>query len=596
MADSDNLPKFLMNLFTGAEYDKVVEELTRDDVAASSVSDLVILFNHLGERDLNLTEQQKKIITDALQKRPRNSQPKQMMSANVYTKKTIDYKYLMDCRYWSSKMFATYLIYNKVPKPQSFMISTETSALNFINSNKASTRLEPSLQNKVKEQMLKDFSATVLTRAARKMAQKRIKGQLERRAKVVREIITTEETYVSQMRTLIEYVLKPSQKTDLIPSGKIKNIFGDFTTLFSVNENFLKLLLNIRCDDYANVLIGNLFCMLGPVFKIYSEYTMSYNYINDTIIPMEKSKAPFIVWCQEQLNNKDIKEAYRKLSLTSFLITPIQRLPRYKLFLIDLVKCTPACHPDHDDVKKALSVISVVTSQVNDGKKQKEMLDKMKELQKRLVGVPDTFTLSVGSREIVGVAKAFEIRKKSSKMVELLVFNDVLLICEVVEKGVFTKTMSDKLSYEIDIKLSDLKMYDVKESDVEKKGFEVDVCLGLTYNKNNYIFAMISTEEKTKWAETISTEIETAKAKKQKLEEQAKSALKEKAEVAKHLIQAKYNTFNTVGSKTRRWKDRGTSMASLSFVEKVRMADEMNRNFAAQTNNSSSIPSTPTHQ
>ena len=41
----------------------------------------------------------------------------------------------------------------------------------------------------------------------------------------------------------------------------------------------------------------------------------------------------------------------------ALLITPIQRVPRYVLLLKELIKHTPATHPDHADLKKALSVI-----------------------------------------------------------------------------------------------------------------------------------------------------------------------------------------------------------------------------------------------
>ena len=44
-------------------------------------------------------------------------------------------------------------------------------------------------------------------------------------------------------------------------------------------------------------------------------------------------------------------------SVTSFLITPIQRLPRYLLYLKDLHSCTPEGHPDRVDVEKAYELL-----------------------------------------------------------------------------------------------------------------------------------------------------------------------------------------------------------------------------------------------
>jgi hypothetical protein len=44
-------------------------------------------------------------------------------------------------------------------------------------------------------------------------------------------------------------------------------------------------------------------------------------------------------------------------SLSSFLIAPVQRLPRYLLFLKDLHACTPADHADKPHIQQALEIL-----------------------------------------------------------------------------------------------------------------------------------------------------------------------------------------------------------------------------------------------
>ena len=41
---------------------------------------------------------------------------------------------------------------------------------------------------------------------------------------------------------------------------------------------------------------------------------------------------------------------FKLFEIRSFLITPIQRIPRYKLLLDDLKKHTPEKHPDYKDL------------------------------------------------------------------------------------------------------------------------------------------------------------------------------------------------------------------------------------------------------
>ena len=52
-------------------------------------------------------------------------------------------------------------------------------------------------------------------------------------------------------------------------------------------------------------------------------------------------------------------------NLLALLLTPIQRVPRYRLLLADLVKCTPSDHPDHDDVVQAYDTTTEVATFIN---------------------------------------------------------------------------------------------------------------------------------------------------------------------------------------------------------------------------------------
>ena len=50
------------------------------------------------------------------------------------------------------------------------------------------------------------------------------------------------------------------------------------------------------------------------------------------------------------------------MTLSSFLISPIQRVPRYCMLLEGLVKSTPAAHPDHSLLAQSLAAVSFALS------------------------------------------------------------------------------------------------------------------------------------------------------------------------------------------------------------------------------------------
>ena len=50
-----------------------------------------------------------------------------------------------------------------------------------------------------------------------------------------------------------------------------------------------------------------------------------------------------------------------QLSLESLLILPVQRIPRYELFLKELLKCTGKTHPDYKYLESGLfDVMSIL--------------------------------------------------------------------------------------------------------------------------------------------------------------------------------------------------------------------------------------------
>ena len=76
----------------------------------------------------------------------------------------------------------------------------------------------------------------------------------------------------------------------------------------------------------------------------------------------------------------------QNLTFQAFLIMPVQRIPRYKLLLDDLVRSTPPDHPDTPLLEKALSAIADVGMFVNEQIRKHEMYMRMLDLQRQLVG------------------------------------------------------------------------------------------------------------------------------------------------------------------------------------------------------------------
>jgi hypothetical protein len=61
-----------------------------------------------------------------------------------------------------------------------------------------------------------------------------------------------------------------------------------------------------------------------------------------------------------------------QLQLNALLITPVQRIPRYKMLLEEVIKSTPDGHPDKDNLEKALKEIESVAWHINEQLREHE--------------------------------------------------------------------------------------------------------------------------------------------------------------------------------------------------------------------------------
>ena len=71
------------------------------------------------------------------------------------------------------------------------------------------------------------------------------------------------------------------------------------------------------------------------------------------------------------------------LDILSFLVMPIQRLPRYVMLLEDMFKHTPDSHPDHADLGQVVIDIRYVADYVNDKKRAAESLSQVRRERER---------------------------------------------------------------------------------------------------------------------------------------------------------------------------------------------------------------------
>ncbi|EGC39000.1 hypothetical protein DICPUDRAFT_27726 [Dictyostelium purpureum] len=259
-----------------------------------------------------------------------------------------------------------------------------------------------------------------------------------RRQKVIEEIISTEQSYVKSLGTVYNSLIIPLHNSldtlnPILTKDEIFSIFGNWEILLRshvslLNEFKSKLQLNNDIENLTNIVfnsnitIGDLFLEKCEFLKDnYANYINNYDNSYQRIKRLRKGNSIF----DEIVNTFEIfQDSNNGLDLYSYLIMPIQRIPRYLLLLKELIKYTPMNHPDYQMLINAKENIKRVADHVNESKMVVENKRKISSIQESISQIP----FNLMDKERTYIREGFlEIEDTFKKDSYFFLFSDILL-------------------------------------------------------------------------------------------------------------------------------------------------------------------------
>jgi dynamin-binding protein len=238
--------------------------------------------------------------------------------------------------------------------------------------------------------------------------------RLKQRLHVIQEIVTTENTYCRDM-TIVEDIYKATASAckDLT-NEDVKGIFGNSDKVLAFTEEFQTALRtavkpvysppkdnrwrtkrgslstsNSRSTDQSTLVgmeipddetdrktrIGQVFNEYMPrMEKVYQDYVLNYFYVEGRLQKLEQ-RAGVSIWLKEcHEYARDITDAW---NLPTLLIKPSQRILKYPLLLMELLKVTPEDHPDHEALKQAKEDIKKTCDRIDAAKERSILIDQV---------------------------------------------------------------------------------------------------------------------------------------------------------------------------------------------------------------------------
>uniref|UniRef100_A0A7S3YNK9 DH domain-containing protein n=1 Tax=Lotharella globosa TaxID=91324 RepID=A0A7S3YNK9_9EUKA len=200
------------------------------------------------------------------------------------------------------------------------------------------------------------------------------------------EMVDCEESYIKSLKILRDVYQEPMEKNRKslgIDEKDLRTIFSPMLpAIITLHETILG-----EFKEKGGRKSGEVLNTKAPYFKMYVTYLNGYDRSMDVISEMRKKNKRFHKFLQKQRRG-DVKEQrrWKYMDIASYLIMPVQRIPRYELLLKEIIKNTPEGDPELSPLKTALDMVREAAQHNNQSMRSYQDVQKIVEIQSLLVG------------------------------------------------------------------------------------------------------------------------------------------------------------------------------------------------------------------
>lgn len=319
------------------------------------------------------------------------------------------------------------------------------------------------------------------------------------------ELLTTEKTYIRGLKTLSHsFILRFRKRLELgvapvlLSENDITTVFSNIESICALNCTLYGELKGLY-DEGVDVLfegIGPLFERMIPFFMVYTVYCNAYDKAASKLTDLLQSRPAL----QRHLEVEQCCES--GMSLQSFLIMPIQRLPRYVLLLSEMVKLAPAGMRGAGAIERALGKVKKLASGVNDKMGHWIAKEKVVQIAGKFVVAVD---LLAPNRFAVHDGWLWKVHQhqKGTKKYRVFVFNDMIVFATSLQgKG------REKLRMKRTLKLEAMEVHDMSDGEGITNRFLIT---SADDNEKDIIVHAASLSDKEEWLQTLGDTITKAK-------------------------------------------------------------------------------------
>ena len=283
-----------------------------------------------------------------------------------------------------------------------------------------------------------------------------------KKRETIKELLSTERTYVRHLERFVDEFVIPVQtqqekfwKDPEQQKAVCENVFRNIAEIRELSVKFFDKLVERENEFPKTQNVGDIFLsVMEHLLRRYAVYVQGFHQSVEYLDTLTNKK-----WA-EYLKTK--RNEMQK-PLNSYLILPVQRLPRYEMLFEQLYNLTPDEHADRGNLHKAVKLVKEVNEDID---RQTQNRNKLISIEKSIYGCPSLVILDryfIRSGELQG-----ERKKKRIKYVVFL-FNELLVRTIPLDKP---KKEGEKYEY---VDMFVLKEYELQNYIYSKEKFVVSV-------------------------------------------------------------------------------------------------------------------------
>eukprot|EP01033_Poteriospumella_lacustris_P001228 gene1228-894_t len=251
----------------------------------------------------------------------------------------------------------------------------------------------------------------------------------KKRFYVIQEILSTEHTYVTRLKLTIDVVLGQMRSQNILDKKDLALQFEGIEKIYELHARH-----SLDGTTSQNLKFLSLFEDIASNCDIYSQYLANYEPAMQRrghLLTKNRRYSDFVA-------NLEKDPVMQGANLEALLILPVQRIPRYRLLMEQLIKYTPEDHPDHATLQTSLATISLTAEYNNEAIRARENKEKILQIMLQIEPTTRVDLLEDVNRRFVMEATLLRQCRKRYKEFQFWLFNDQLCYGEKTPLGLYT--------------------------------------------------------------------------------------------------------------------------------------------------------------